>query len=217
MATTTFSDWTKIYVFSLIKLLSQIDVEALEKTSDILLEARKKGKTIYIIGNGGSASTALHFATDLTHLLDRKDRTFLKPFKAISLTANVSALTAVSNDIGYDQSFCHQLEVHAGAGDVLIAISSSGNSPNIIQCVQLAKKMRLSVVGISGFGGGKLKDLADVALVSDHNAYGQAEDMQLIVNHILASYFHHIFLNEKTFSSRKSIGARKSSRNNHHA
>jgi D-sedoheptulose 7-phosphate isomerase len=152
-----------------INVLSQIELCA------------KNNKTIFIIGNGGSAATASHMATDL---MFSKNKTRLK---ILSLSENNSIITATGNDIDFNSIFSRQLESLASEGDLLILISASGNSKNLIDAVICAKNMGMTTVGFLGFDGGKLLSLVDfsVYIKSEVGEYGPVEDMHLIVNHIL--------------------------------
>ena len=178
------------YLDNLQNHISQIDTNVLQKIADILLLAYKSRKTIYIIGNGGSASTASHIACDLSKTVrgHKGDSTYLG-FKVNCLSDNVGLITAWANDAGYEKIHSGQLENLGENGDVLIAISSSGNSNNILQCVKTAKKLKMNSIGIAGFKGGKLKELCDLSLVCDSEEYGPVEDIQLIINHAITNYF----------------------------
>jgi D-sedoheptulose 7-phosphate isomerase len=140
---------------------------------------------IFIIGNGGSASTASHMAVDLAKGTQVKGYPSLR---VISLTDNVGMITAWANDLAYEEVFTEQLKNLLSYKDVLIAISASGNSPNILSAVRYAKSRGAATVGFIGFGGGKLKDLVDVDItVSSHN-YGVVEDFHLTLNHIISQF-----------------------------
>ena len=170
------------------KLLSEIDTESVKKVVDCLLEARKNNKTIYFAGNGGSASTASHFAQDMGEI-GRKIRG--KGFRTQSINDNVSALTAISNDYSYDNVFSLQIEYNFDIGDVLVVISASGNSPNVIKAVNLAKEKGGSAIGLVGFeDGGRLAQICDhvVHIKSKKGEYGPVEDVHLILNHMIVSY-----------------------------
>ena len=141
-----------------------------------VVEVLNKNKFIYLIGNGGSASTCSHFANDLLS----------RGYKAISLVDNVSILTKIANDIGYDYVFREQLETMFSAGDVLIAISASGNSPNLLKAVEYANIFG-TTVAIVGFDGGQLLKLCKLVIhtVTDIGEYEEAEDKHVEVCHII--------------------------------
>ena len=150
------------------------------------MEARERGSSIFFIGNGGSAATASHFANDIAI----GTRTYEKPFRAISLCDNQAVITAIANDDGYEKIFSQQLQVLLKKQDVVIAISASGNSPNLIQAIDIAKKMGAISVGISAFDGGKMKEMVDVSLhvPTEKGEYGPAEDAHMVLDHLVSSY-----------------------------
>ena len=144
-----------------------------------------RGNSIWIMGNGGSASTAEHFETDLSFI--RAGRNFPK-VKVAALSSNSAIITAIANDIGYENIFSHQLHRKASSGDVCIFISASGNSPNLLKAAQTAKDLGLVSIGILGFDGGKLaQDVDHLAIVrTEIGKYGPVEDMHLAICHELA-------------------------------
>jgi D-sedoheptulose 7-phosphate isomerase len=139
------------------------------------------GGKILLCGNGGSASDCQHLAAELTGRFV-KER---KPLPAIALTTDTSALTAIANDYGYKEIFARQLEALANAGDTLIAISTSGNSENIINAVALAKKKTLRVIGLLGRDGGKLKDLCDISIVVPSNSTPRIQEAHILLGHTI--------------------------------
>jgi D-sedoheptulose 7-phosphate isomerase len=150
--------------------------------SRIIEQIRDKNKNIFLIGNGGSASTASHFVCDLnkTSTMNSKKR-----LRSISLIDNMSILTAIGNDISYDKIFTEQLKNFLTEDDLLIIISGSGNSANIINAATFAKTKKCSVVGITGFNGGKLKSYCDECIIIPSDSMYRIEDMHLMINHIL--------------------------------
>ena len=164
---------------------------------DILLKTREQGSIVYFIGNGGSASTASHWANDLsigTKLLD-------KPFRAISLCDNQSVLTAIANDYGYEDIFSRQLAILLKENDVVVAISASGNSPNIIQALNVAKNKGVITVGLSAFDGGKLKALVDISVhvPTAQGEYGPAEDVHMMLDHLVTGCLKNIVDKERKY------------------
>ena len=159
--------------------------DALAKIVPILLGARDAGRTIFFFGNGGSASTASHFVVDIGKATIRGDG---RRFRCVALVDNVESLTAWANDADYGAVFAEQLRALAVAGDVAVGISGSGNSPNVLRAVELATKMGLRTVGLTGIGGGKLKGLVDVPLVVPSNSMQHVEDVHLLVCHVLTAY-----------------------------
>ena len=133
----------------------------------LLLQARTDGRTIFFFGNGGSASTASHFVVDIGKATIRGDG---KRFRCVALVDNVESLTAWANDTEYAKVFSEQLKGLAHAGDLAIGISGSGNSPNVLEAMRTARTLGLATVGLTGMGGGKLKDLVDVTLVVPSNS-----------------------------------------------
>jgi D-sedoheptulose 7-phosphate isomerase len=162
---------------------------ALERIVPIFLAARSGDKTIFFFGNGGSASAASHFVTDIAKVAGgTQPRGPGKRFRCVALNDNLPGLTAWANDVGYDQIFAGPLRALAQPGDVAVAISGSGNSPNVLEGVRAARAMGLATIGLTGIGGGKLKDLVDVPVVAPTNSMQHTEDLHLIVLHFLTAY-----------------------------
>lgn len=179
------------YVSELTNVLNKIDTKAIDEYYNLLVDTSKDNARVYIIGNGGSAATASHMANDLKVGLGRRN---IIHIDAISLADNSAVITALANDIGYDNIFYMQLKETLKPKDIIVAISCSGNSTNIIKAVEYAKKSGNKVVGITGFDGGELRKLSDVKIHFDTNIgqYGLVEDMHMIVNHIVSCYFQKI-------------------------
>jgi len=173
------------YLDQLRATLEELDADRLQRLADRLHEARMAGQTIFIIGNGGSASTASHFACDLVKGAHVEGAPRLK---AISLTDNVALMSAVGNDIDFESVFAEQLEGLLRPGDVLLAITASGNSPNILSAVKLAKLREAWVAGLIGFGGGALREMVDLDITVSSANYGPVEDVHLVLDHLLAQY-----------------------------
>jgi phosphoheptose isomerase len=160
-----------------------------ERIVPILLRARSEDRTIFFFGNGGSASTASHFVTDIAKVAGGTEgRGPGKRFRCVSLNDNIPGMTAWANDVGYAEIFSGQLKALAVKGDVAVAISGSGNSPNVLEAVKTARAMGMTTIGLTGIGGGKLKDLVDVAMVVPSNSMQHTEDTHLIVLHVLTAY-----------------------------
>ena len=159
--------------------------EAMRRIVPMLLKARAEGKSIYFFGNGGSASTASHFVVDIGKATIRGDG---KRFRCFALVDNVESVTAWGNDADYSKVFSEQLKGLAHAGDVAVGISGSGNSPNVLEAVRVARALGLATVGLTGMGGGKLKELVDVPLVVPSNSMQHIEDVHLLVCHLLTAY-----------------------------
>jgi D-sedoheptulose 7-phosphate isomerase len=179
--------YAKSYLDYLASCFEALDCDAIASFVGLLLTARDTGNAVFFIGNGGSAATASHFANDISIGTRTGDE---KPFRAISLTDNVAVMTALANDEGYDRMFVDQLKVQMRDGDALVAISASGNSPNVIAAVEYAKSRGAQVIGLTGFDGGKLKDLSDIKLhvPTAKGEYGPVEDIHMIFDHLVGSY-----------------------------
>ncbi len=163
--------------------------EAVEKIAAIFLRARADDRTIFFFGNGGSSSTASHFVTDIAKVAGGTGASSPGPrFRCLSLSDNVPGLTAWANDVGYAEVFAGPLRALASKGDVVVAISGSGNSPNVLAAIAVAKELGLTTIGLTGIGGGKLKDLVDVPLVVPSNSMQHTEDVHLVVCHLLTAY-----------------------------
>lgn len=177
------------YLSYIHELMQKLDVKTIGKFIAELEESRKEKKTVFIIGNGGSASTASHMANDIGLDVFKKSGTLL-PFRIHSLTDNVPVMTAIGNDNGYENLFLYQLKMHYHPGDKLIVISASGNSPNILQAVQWVKSQGGRVIGLLGFDGGALASACDLTLIAKtpQKEYGPVEDIHVIINHLVASY-----------------------------
>ena len=164
-------------------------LSALERIVAMFLRARADDRTIFFFGNGGSASTASHFVTDIAKVAGGTAGLGKgKRFRCVSLNDNTPGVTAWANDVGYPEVFAGQLKALAEQGDVVVAISGSGNSPNVLEGVRAARAMGLTTIGLTGMGGGKLKELVDVPLVVPSNSMQHTEDAHLVVCHILTAY-----------------------------
>jgi len=184
--------------------LKTLDFKAIGQVIEVFFRAREGGHRIFFIGNGGSAATASHFANDVAI----GTRSTSKPFKAISLTDNNAIITAIANDDGYDQIFVKQLEVLMERGDVVVAISASGNSPNVVKAVELANFVGNTTVGFTGFDGGKLRQLCThvVHIGTDRGEYGPVEAMHVVLVHLIGNYL--LKAVEKEKASAANPGAR---------
>jgi D-sedoheptulose 7-phosphate isomerase len=160
--------------------------ERLSELGEILFRAYRNDKQVLVIGNGGSSSTASHMAADLAKNTIGPN---MRRFRIMSLNDNAAIVTALANDLGYENVFSEQLTSLVGAGDVLIAVSASGNSPNILNAMRYARSRSAEVVGLLGFDGGQAVALADLAIVVPSDDYGVVEDLHLVINHILVDFF----------------------------
>jgi len=173
--------------FSYLKeIFDKISLSEIQIFVEILLAARENGTTIFFAGNGGSAATASHFANDLAF----GTNDYEKPFKVMSITDNVPVLTALGNDYGYDEIFIRQLKVYGRKGDVLVGISASGNSQNLINAFEYATTVGIKTVALTAFDGGKMRKIANqcVHIPTGKKEYGPAEDLHMILDHLVANY-----------------------------
>ena len=178
--------FARAYLDYLPSVFKTIDTREIGQFIETLLDARERGANIYFIGNGGSAATASHFANDIAIGTNSYD----KPFRAVSLTDSNAIITAVGNDFGFEEIFVRQLRVLGGAGDVVVAISASGNSPNLIRAFDYAKSIGIKTVAITAFDGGKMKEMADegVHVPTAPKEYGPAEDAHMVLDHLVGAY-----------------------------
>ena len=180
-------EYIQKYLAEIGQILQNLPQAEIARTIDILTQARIEGKRIFVMGNGGSAAMASHFACDLGKGTVQEGKT---RFKVISLNDNVPLLTAYANDFGYETVFAEPLASLAEPGDVAIAISSSGNSPNVLRAMDVAGERGLTTIGITGFEGGRLKEKVDVCVIaptdSQHpDGMQHAEDGQWVVLHAI--------------------------------
>jgi D-sedoheptulose 7-phosphate isomerase/D-glycero-D-manno-heptose 1,7-bisphosphate phosphatase len=173
------------YAKEMARASETIDPAAMERAAQLLAAAYSAGARMFCCGNGGSASIANHMQCD--HVKSIRNGTDLAP-QVLSLSTNVELLTAIANDIGYADVFLHQLQSQARPGDVLVAVSSSGRSPNIVRALTWARENGLRTIAITGFNGGAARDTADVAIHVDCTNYGIVEDLHQAVMHALAQF-----------------------------
>jgi D-sedoheptulose 7-phosphate isomerase len=171
--------------------LDKLDPQQFEKIISILIDAYKNDRQVFIAGNGGSAGTANHFVCDFGK--NAVPFTGTEPgrrrFRIISVSDNIEKITALGNDIAFDEIFRQQLINLMRKGDVFIAISASGNSPDIIKACEYAKEIKSPIIALAGFDGGKLAGFANASLVVSLKSYEQIEDIHLIIMHMIVYYF----------------------------
>ena len=170
-----------------IEILKKLDVEQINAALNLLDETRQKKGRIYICGNGGSAATASHFQNDFNKGVSEYIDV---PFRFHCLNDNVATLMAIANDIGYEEVFRFQLRNNLEENDVLVAISGSGNSHNVIRPLEYAKEHGCKIIGLTGFSGGKLKELSDISLHAPVNSMQVTEDIHMIFDHLMMSIFY---------------------------
>ena len=191
-------DFAGAYLEGLKSCVAALPLEQVAEVIECLEQAYVDGRQVFIIGNGGSAATASHMACDLGKtILPSAAGERTRRFRVMALTDNVPWMTALANDLGYEHIFSEQLKNLVQKGDVLIAISGSGNSPNIVKGVQAAKALGATVVGILGFDGGKVKDLVDTSVLIRSNNYGYVEDLHMVLDHLITAYFREVVNGEK--------------------
>lgn len=178
--------WIRKYLSDQKKALDFIPVEAVERVIETLAAALRRGRHIFIFGNGGSAANASHFATDLGK---SASDAVGERFRVLSLTDNVSWITALGNDYNYGAVFTGQLKNEARPGDVAIAVSVSGSSPNAVKALAWAKKQKLSTVALVGGKRGKLAEISDEVIAIQDMHYGRVEDAEMSVLHMLCYAF----------------------------
>jgi D-sedoheptulose 7-phosphate isomerase len=182
----TLADNIETYVDRLGAAVEALPREQLTQLGEMLYRAYRNEKQVFTLGNGGSASTASHMAADLAKNTIGPN---MRRFRVLSLNDNAAILTALANDLGYENVFCEQLENLVRPGDLLIAISASGRSPNVLKALRYAQSQSAETACLLGFDGGDAASLCDVAIVVPSDHYGMIEDVHLIINHILVDYF----------------------------
>jgi D-sedoheptulose 7-phosphate isomerase len=186
----SIGQFSKKYFSYLLSVLNNIDEDEINHLAEIFELAKSNENTIFVAGNGGSAATATTMANDIGFDIIKKTKT-AKPFRVFSLVDNNSVITAIANDVGYENIFVNQLKIHYRPGDCLIVISASGNSPNVLLAAEWIKSRGGTIIGFLGFSGGKLIEMCDVKIhvKTEVGEYGPVEDAHLIMNHILAHWF----------------------------
>ncbi|HIL03525.1 MAG TPA: SIS domain-containing protein [Candidatus Thioglobus autotrophicus] len=179
----------KFYIEHLVEVLRRVSTLEISNFIDTIIAASERGSSIYFIGNGGSAATASHFVNDI--LIGTKS--IKKPFRAISLCDNQAVITAIANDYGYEYVFSQQLSMLLNKNDVVVAISASGNSLNLLKAIDIAKQKEAITIGLTSFDGGKLKEIVDVTVhvPTEKGEYGPAEDVHMMLDHLITSYLMH--------------------------
>jgi D-sedoheptulose 7-phosphate isomerase len=186
MTHTSLSEYVTQYLDGLKKIIDEMPADKIESMGEILFQAYRHNKQVFIFGNGGSAATASHMACDLGKNTIGPNR---PRFRVMSLNDNMPLLSALANDVGYDRVFAEQLVNLVRPGDVLIAISGSGRSPNIIEAMRYARERAATVIALLGFDGGEAIELADEYVLVPSSEYGPIEDLHMILDHILTGYF----------------------------
>ena len=168
-------------------LLNLIEIDVLEQVVTCMINAFKNGNTVYVAGNGGSAATASHIQADFSFFV--RYFTKFRP-RMIALTDNVPLMTAIGNDNAFEDIFVEQMKGHFSKGDVLISISASGNSANVVKAAELANELGGTTIAFVGFQGGKLKEVSKIAMHTPNpkGDYGPIEDLHMIFGHLIVNY-----------------------------
>ena len=180
------TNYTKEYLRAIAGVLAQVESGPIMTSTRFLLDAYNTGKTVFIAGNGGSAAIASHLACDLEKTVaGPPGRRATRRLRAVSLSDNMATLTAWANDEGYQNVFSERLLAHADPGDVLLVISSSGNSPNILEALRVARDLDMRTIAWVGFGGGEAMDLAECCVHVAIDDYGMAEGIHGVIGHLV--------------------------------
>jgi D-sedoheptulose 7-phosphate isomerase len=177
------------YLETLKSVLNELPLDAVDKVMDVFEDAYRKDRTIFICGNGGSASTAGHWVCDFSKGTVAAGAPRLR---MISLGDNEPMLTAYANDVSYDQVFAEPVRTYVRAGDVVVLMTASGNSPNILEAAKASREMGAVTVGLIGFGGGKLAAMVDHPITVSCREYGPVEDLHLVLDHIISVYMRKV-------------------------
>ncbi len=183
-------DWTREiedYIALEKEVLTALDTRAISDAMNLIEETFENEKTIYIFGNGGSAATASHFQNDFNKGISEYTE---KKFRFQCLSDNIATVLAIANDIAFEEIYRFQLKGRLQKGDIVIAISGSGNSPNVLSAVQYAKEMGGKVIGLTGFDGGKLKGMSDISLHAPTRSMQITEDIHMIFDHLMMALFY---------------------------
>ena len=183
-------DFSKKYLSRLTSALDRIDYNVVGEIIEALEKSAADKSRIFIIGNGGSSATASHMVNDLGVGLKRRE---IINFDIASLNDNAPVVSAIANDVGYESIFSMQMKGLSSKNDIIIAISCSGDSPNIVKAVDYAKEIGCTIIGLSGFEGGYLRKVSDISFHVDapEGDYGLVEDVHMILDHIIYSYYMH--------------------------
>jgi D-sedoheptulose 7-phosphate isomerase len=176
------------YLHRVTRCIEALPVDQVARVIGRLEHAYREGRRLFILGNGGSAATASHLAVDLAKTI-LSDPATDRRFRATSLTDNVPWITAIANDMGYEHTFAEQLRTFMEPGDVVLAISGSGNSPNVLEAIETARAAGGVVIAFLGQGGGRALDMVDEYVLVPSDAYAVVEDIHCVLGHLLTSFF----------------------------
>lgn len=180
------TEFIERYFSELHDAIGEIPSDKVEKVVQHIYRAYQENKQVFILGNGGSASTASHFCCDLGKgaVVDGKPR-----LRVMSLNDNMALLSAYANDCGYESIFVEQMKNLVQEGDVVICITASGNSPNVVKAIEFANELGTTTIGFLGFGGGKARDLVTEHVTIENHNYGQVEDVHMFLSHCVSQCF----------------------------
>ena len=188
-----FKKAIKEYYEREIRVIQNLNIDEINDAMNAIYDSYKKDGTIYVCGNGGSAATASHMQNDfnkgISEYVDRK-------FNFYCLNDNVATMMAIANDIGYEEIFRFQMRNKIKKNDLFIGISGSGNSKNVLNAAEYAKEQGIPVIGITGYGGGKLRELADYNMHVNENDMQIAEDVHMTFDHMMMKIFHNFLIND---------------------
>jgi len=190
LARSTVEDFVTLYLEEVRGHLRAISPAAVARAGELLLRAYQDGAQVLVAGNGGSASTASHLACDLGKtVLGTEPTSRTSRFRVVSLADNVALLTAWANDVSYDAVFAEQVKSLGRPGDILVVVTASGNSRNIIKAVEAARERRVATIGLLGFDGGSVREMLDEHIVVTCHDYGHVESAHLVICHLLTEWF----------------------------
>ena len=173
--------------------LESLPLEQIESVIDELHQTYVRGRQVLVVGNGGSAATASHLACDLGKtILGRPVNVGIRPFKVVSLADNMALITAWANDFNFDEVFAQQLKMLGQPDDLLVVITGSGNSPNVVAAVKVAQQLGMRSVGLLGFDGGQVKAMLDRYILVNSNHYGHVEDLHMLLVHLITAHFSRV-------------------------
>jgi len=180
-----FRKFAEQYLAGVADCLREVPLDRLQRIVDAVVDAHAHGRTLYVFGNGGSASAASHIACDWGKGTSVPGKPRLR---IVSLSDNIALITAWANDFGYELVFKEQLVNLLEPGDVVLGLTASGNSPNVLRAMEYAKQNGAVTIGFIGFGGGKLKSIVDLDITVSSRNYGQVEEIQMTLNHVISQY-----------------------------
>ncbi len=185
----------RMYTAELQSVINRLDTGAIDRIADVIYQAYLEESTVFVVGNGGSATLATHIACDL----GKNISCGVKRIRAISLTDNIAMLTAWANDLNYESVFAEQLRNLVRPGDVVFAISASGNSKNILRAIEVGRDAGARIVGVTGYRGGMMKPLCDLCFVVPSDNMQVIEDLHTVASHAIATILYNRVISESRF------------------